>query len=285
MEEHSNKQRTPYLFTAKELDEETQLYYFGARYYDPRVSVWVSADPILGKYLGADPSKLSGMGGAFNSKNLGLYTYSHSNPVAMLDPDGNETWFIGGAGVDGGYIDGMANALSSAGVTNVRTATPKFASTGNMYSDAATIVARNHDRGGYYSRYKGRVSLNIPEGEQLNFIGYSHGSIVAAQTALAIAEGGQKVDNVALIGAPINQDLLDALQNHDNIGNVIVKDLTDKGDPIYAGMSDAEIIKSAPKLMSQMAKEKGHFYYAGDNAGGQSRRVELANDLKDQGIE
>lgn len=45
VEEHSNTQRTPYLFTAKELDEETGLYYFGARYCDPRTSVWQSPDP------------------------------------------------------------------------------------------------------------------------------------------------------------------------------------------------------------------------------------------------
>ena len=51
VEQNSNVQRTPYLFTAKELDEETKLYYFGARYYDPRTSVWQSADPILEKYL------------------------------------------------------------------------------------------------------------------------------------------------------------------------------------------------------------------------------------------
>ncbi len=37
VEENSNTQRTPYLFTGKELDEETGLYYFGARYYDARV--------------------------------------------------------------------------------------------------------------------------------------------------------------------------------------------------------------------------------------------------------
>ncbi|QMU60039.1 MAG: hypothetical protein GKR98_09005 [Boseongicola sp.] len=53
VEEHSNTQRTPWLFTGKELDEETGLYYFGARYYDPRTSVWQSPDPILaGRLLG-----------------------------------------------------------------------------------------------------------------------------------------------------------------------------------------------------------------------------------------
>ncbi|WYD81321.1 MAG: RHS repeat-associated core domain-containing protein [Candidatus Electrothrix gigas] len=51
VEESTNTQRTPYHFTAKELDEETGLYYFGARYYDPRTSVWQTTDPILGDYL------------------------------------------------------------------------------------------------------------------------------------------------------------------------------------------------------------------------------------------
>jgi RHS repeat-associated protein len=51
VQEASSTQRTPYLFTGKELDEETGLYYFGARYYDPRTSVWQSPGPILEKYL------------------------------------------------------------------------------------------------------------------------------------------------------------------------------------------------------------------------------------------
>jgi RHS repeat-associated protein len=96
VEESSNTQRTPYLFTAKELDEETGLYYYGARYYDPRTSVWQSTDPILEKYLpsGEDKSKLPGMGGVYNSLNLALYSYSHQNPVKFTDPDGKAVILI-----------------------------------------------------------------------------------------------------------------------------------------------------------------------------------------------
>jgi len=69
------------------LDEDTGLYYFGARYYDARTSVWASVDPILASYLGGKGS----MGGVYNSFNLGLYSYSHLNPVKFVDPDGNQT--------------------------------------------------------------------------------------------------------------------------------------------------------------------------------------------------
>lgn len=83
-----------YKFTGKELDPETGLYYFGARYYEPVISRWISADPILGKYLPSgnkDKDKnLPGMGGVFNAFNLSLFGYSHHNPVTFLDPDGNE---------------------------------------------------------------------------------------------------------------------------------------------------------------------------------------------------
>ena len=83
VEQNSNVQRTPYLFTAKELDEETKLYYFGARYYDPRTSVWQSSDPVLGDYLNGQRNN-----GVYNSQNLGLYSYGLLNPLRVIDPDG-----------------------------------------------------------------------------------------------------------------------------------------------------------------------------------------------------
>jgi hypothetical protein len=46
----------PFRFTGKELDEETGLYYYGARYLDPRVSRWLSADPAMGDYIPEAPA-------------------------------------------------------------------------------------------------------------------------------------------------------------------------------------------------------------------------------------
>ena len=100
IEENTNVQRTPFHFTSKELDEETGLYYFGARYYDPRTSVWQSADPILAKYLPTGnrerAKNLAGMGGVYTPFNLALYSYGHQNPLTVFDPDGKESVVKGG---------------------------------------------------------------------------------------------------------------------------------------------------------------------------------------------
>jgi len=73
VEEHSNTERTPYLFNGKELDGETGLYYYGARYYDPRTSIWQSVDPLTEKTPGLSP-----------------YNYGSDNPVKFIDPDGRK---------------------------------------------------------------------------------------------------------------------------------------------------------------------------------------------------
>lgn len=70
----------PWLYDAKELDE-TGLFYFGARYYNPKFSLWANPDPILSAYMrkgatGASPS------------NLEVFAYSYNNPVVLKDPDG-----------------------------------------------------------------------------------------------------------------------------------------------------------------------------------------------------
>ncbi|PQL94746.1 RHS repeat domain-containing protein [Apibacter adventoris] len=73
IEERNQSWNTPYLFNGKELDEETGLYYYGARYYNPRESVWLSVNPMAKKY-----------------PNISPYAYTFQNPVKLIDPNGEE---------------------------------------------------------------------------------------------------------------------------------------------------------------------------------------------------
>lgn len=72
IEERNNVWNTPYLFNAKEFDEETGLYYYGARYYDSRLAMWYGVDALAEKY-----------------PNMGGYVYCAGNPVKLVEPDGN----------------------------------------------------------------------------------------------------------------------------------------------------------------------------------------------------
>ena len=45
----------PAYFQKGEMDEETGLYYYGARYLDPKYSRWLSGDPALGDYIPKAP--------------------------------------------------------------------------------------------------------------------------------------------------------------------------------------------------------------------------------------
>lgn len=72
IEERNSIWNTPYLFNAKEFDEETGPYYYGARYYDPRLSLWISTDAKQEENL-----------------NVSTYIYTFNNPIKYQDPDGN----------------------------------------------------------------------------------------------------------------------------------------------------------------------------------------------------
>lgn len=69
-------------FTGKELDTDTGLYYYGARYYDTRLGRFVSEDPSFLSLT--DSRSLVGPQG-WNS-----YSYVLNNPVRYTDPSGGQ---------------------------------------------------------------------------------------------------------------------------------------------------------------------------------------------------
>ena len=88
VDEHSSSEDLPYKFNGKELDEETGLYYYGARYLNPTSSVWYGVDPLFEKY----PS-------------LSAYNYCAGNPIKYIDVNGDSLW-INHKGNDYLYQDG-----------------------------------------------------------------------------------------------------------------------------------------------------------------------------------
>lgn len=60
-----------YKFTAKELDNETNYTYFGARYFDSDISIWLSVDPMAHLRSWVSP-----------------YSYCQNDPINRTDPTG-----------------------------------------------------------------------------------------------------------------------------------------------------------------------------------------------------
>ena len=60
-------------FSGKEKDSETGYHYFGARYYNSDLSLWLSVDPMSDKYPSLSP-----------------YNYCAWNPMKLVDPDGQD---------------------------------------------------------------------------------------------------------------------------------------------------------------------------------------------------
>ena len=72
VDEHSSSEDLPYKFNGKQFDEETGMNYYGARYYEPRLSLWMSVDRFAEKYPAT-----SG------------YNYAINNPVQYIDINGD----------------------------------------------------------------------------------------------------------------------------------------------------------------------------------------------------
>jgi len=66
---------TQYCYTGKLYDSSTELYFYSARYYDPSLARFITADTIV-----PDPG---------NSQSYNRYSYTEGNPINYTDPTGH----------------------------------------------------------------------------------------------------------------------------------------------------------------------------------------------------
>jgi RHS repeat-associated protein len=117
MELSNQDYNNPYKFNGKEFDAATGYYYYGARYYDPKRSFWLSVDPLVD--ITGSP-----------------YAYVWNDPVNYADPSGMMGEKLGGKGgtdpnkiYDGGSIQEVIVKRKSL-PSHMRTAAIRIAAEG-----------------------------------------------------------------------------------------------------------------------------------------------------------
>ena len=192
VDEHSSSEDLPYKFNGKQFDEETGLYYYGARYMNPVASIWYGVDPLVEKY-----------------KSIGAYVYCSANPIRLIDSDGKKILFVNG------YWNGSIGSIigsSSAG--------EKY--WGNGFADAARSFFKDYSQinssnyidgssmwggdmsGGdrYAAGYKfakdniQKLTSGMRKGESFNMVTHSEGSAYGAGVAQYLLDAGYKVTTI-----------------------------------------------------------------------------------------
>jgi len=111
-----------YNFTGKELDIESGLHYFEARYYDSELGKFISVDP-LGENMPKD--------WLYNKQDFNLYAYVGNNPINQIDPLGLFTF-----GIDLSCSAGMG--LMNVGVSAARSVVYQYS--GVKFSTGLSLV-------------------------------------------------------------------------------------------------------------------------------------------------
>jgi len=110
-----------YRYTGKERDEESGLYYHGARYYAAWVGRWVGCDPI-------------GLGGGVN-----VYQAVSGNPIKLADPTGLDGALPPGELLPGGVGDRTPEQLANGGKPEMERELPEGAKQGEPVIDQVSV--------------------------------------------------------------------------------------------------------------------------------------------------
>jgi RHS repeat-associated protein len=104
-------------YTGREWDPETGLYYYRARYYDPKVGRFISEDPI-------------GFAGGVN-----FYGYVWGRPTGLVDPFGLDVWIEGPSHFEPPGHQSVAVGNPMTGYFSVSWGLTRFSPYGHVYRD------------------------------------------------------------------------------------------------------------------------------------------------------
>ena len=175
-EEHSTSKTMPYLFNGKELDTETGLYYYGARYYDPKTSIFLNVDPMA-------------------EKTMTPYAYTNNNPINLIDPTGmkGEDWV---RTVDGSMVYD-SRVVDQKSATELYGNGAQYRKVGHTYTASSGENIELGDYGFFKSNGRIKHSADLAENALANApIDYS-GSIMMGGLAIS---GGLLADDVTGVG-------------------------------------------------------------------------------------
>ena len=262
-EEHSTSKTMPYLFNGKELDQETNLTYFGARYLDMKTSLWLNTDPLSGynpikeheHYIDGQHNR-----GVFNPMNLNTYTYTYQNPIVFVDPNGKQSYFDP-TGV-GSYIQGQLQGIG----TYVQYKVSK------TYNDTKQAIINTAKQAQTWVKNNKKEILSLAKnfqetGDQATIAGLGMAAVgapvagVGATPGLALATAGgfsSTVGNAMEVGVElITQDFSDNKTGKAiyNIGTAYIIDKTI--DALIPGPTPTKGMTSqAQKKLNEMNKVK-----------------------------
>ena len=264
------KQRSSYgrkrqKFTGKERDAETGLYYYGARYLDPKTGRWLSGDPAMGEYLPSAPvndeakkrnGNLPGQGGVFNHVNLHAYHYAGNNPVKYTDPTGRN-------------LDEIANAEASI----QQNATNKYKLSDLVNTDKlAGLIVNNRGNSDYVDDAVSRGIGNMSQAELSAFLGDMNvyavsdwSEVEGALNALGMPMAPGGGDMLSVGNNIYVRDTMDLNSMNDNTANLL-------GHEAIHGLQAAGLGQSAFfSSYQQTGSYSNNFENTAYNWGGNSR--------------
>jgi len=202
-----------------EIKGENNSYDFGARIYDPRLGKWFSIDPLFKDYPAHSP-----------------YSYALNNPIVNIDKDGKKVYFFPGLKYDPNnlkkftktFIRVMSGALGKKDFSTVTVGHRNVPQNLQWQADHGSIPISNLKDDKVLRKSVKFVTDDFHkcnQGEPLNLVGSSYGSVVAAQTALYIAK---------------NRDNL-KISSETEISVTLITSAVSKTSPLYKALINAGV--------------------------------------------